>query len=73
MTLSPDPSLSLEGGTAHERPFSIDSGGSRTPDEPFRGGCSERFVSNDVTELTDTRCLSLFEFDEFVRARDADI
>lgn len=68
VTLSPDPSLTLIGGFVPEVFLSCDSGGRRKAN-PLRADDSSRLDSNDVTEVTELRCLSLCEFKESKRSR----
>ena len=66
VTLSPDPSLSPIGGFVRGFPLSCCRGGKRIAD-PLRGDTSSWFVSNDVTEVTEARWLSLCELVESAR------
>lgn len=67
VTLPPDPSLSLLGGFGRDVVLSSGRGGRRIAD-PLRGSTSSWLVSNDVTEVTEARCLSLRELVESVRS-----
>ena len=66
VTLSPDPSRSLIGGFGADVFLSCDRGGRR---KALRADVSSRLDSNDVTEVTELRCLSLCEFKESKRSR----
>lgn len=67
VTLSPDPSLLLTGGLAAGVFLSCDRGGRRKAN-PLRALDSSRLDSNDVTEVTELRCLSLGELEESRRS-----
>ena len=69
VTLSPDPSLSLTGGFVADVFISCDRGGRRKAN-PLRALASSRLDSNDVTEVTELRCLPLDELVEFKRSRE---
>ena len=69
VTLSPDPSLTLIGGLVAGVFLSCDRGGRRKAN-PLRADASSRLDSNDVTEVTELRCLSLCELQESKRSRE---